>query len=331
MQHQLSFDFFKETLPKKPYASNCKTSPRIMSLEHAIQQAYIQHNQPAMANWLIFDIDHDDVYRFYELNLPYPNYIVINKNNGHYHIAYAIKAVCTSPKANVKNLRLLALVERAYQNALNADLNYSGLLSKNPMSDQWLVWLIHNNIQDLHYLSDFNGIDLDNAAEELWGKKRHYGPKPNGFGRHCHIFDNLRFWAYGEVSHHNNYDSFFNACLSKAESLNNYDEPLPFSHLKYTAKSVSKWTWQHREGFKNYKQVNRGIMCLNETPLTLEEKQSVASERTCMIRRENTEKQVKKAIKDLKDKGTKVTKAEVARMINMSRTRISTHYSHLFK
>lgn len=328
--HQLSFDFFKEKLPKKPYASSTKSGARVMSLEHAIKQAYIQHNQPSIAHWLVFDIDHNDIYRFQDLNLPAPNYLVINKDNGHHHIAYAINGVCTSEKAKIGNLRLLALVERAYQNALNADRNYTGLMSKNPLSENWLVWLIHNKVQDLHYLSDFNSIDLDTAAEELWGKKRKFGPQPSSFGRHCHLFDSLRFWAYSQVTKYGAYNKFHEACLSKAESLNDYETPLPASHVKSTAKSVSRWTWQHKEGFENYKHIERGVMGLEGSPLSLEEKQAVASERTGMIRRNKTETLIKEAIQTLKDQGKKITKAEVARMTKMTRTRISTHYSHLF-
>lgn len=331
MPNQQQLDLFFDNLPRKPYAGACKSGTRVMTLEHAIKQAYIQHNQPKLAHWLVFDVDHHDVYRFYDLNLPAPNYIAINPGNGHYHAAYAIVPVCTSENANMSNLRLLALVERAYQVALGADPSYAGLLSKNPLSDRWLVWVIHDEVVDLHYLTDFRALDLDAAAEELWGKKRQHGPRPAGFGRHCHLFDVLRFWAYGQVASYGTYEAFFGACLDKAERFNDYPEPLPFSHVKSTAKSVSRWTWQRREEFTNYKQVDRGVMGLQHAPLTLSEKQSAASARTGMIRKDKTEKAILEAIETLQADNKRVTKAAVAKMVGITDRAIRKHYPHLFQ
>lgn len=323
---------FTENLPKKPWAGDAKNTLRVMALQYAIRRAYIQHNQPKLAHWLVFDVDHPDVERWYDIGLPVPNYVAINRDNGHYHLAYAIVPVCISENARGANLKLLALVERAYQNALGADTGYAGLVSKNPLSSDWLVRVYHQDVADLHYLSDFRALNLDKAASELWGRERQYGgPQPfTGFRRHCHLFDALRYWAYSQVAQHTSYDAFFSSCLSKAENLNDYPEPLPHSHVKSTAKSVARWTWRNREHFAHYKPVNRGAMGLQGAQLDTREKQAAAGEWTNMQQRERTETAIVEAIAQLKSQGKRVSKAAVGRMIGMSRQKVSENYSHLF-
>lgn len=321
---------FTQNLPLKPWAGDAKNTLRVMTLRYALQMAYIQHNQPKMAHWLVFDVDHPDVERWYDIGLPAPNYVAINRENGHHHLAYAIVPVCTSENARGSNLKLLALVERAYQAALGADTGYAGLVSKNPLSSDWLVRIYHQDVVDLHYLSDFRALDLDKAASELWGNQRRYGPPAfSGFHRHCHLFDTLRYWAYGQVAQHTSYDAFFHSCLSQGETLNDYPEPLPHSHVKSTAKSVARWTWRNREHFASYKPVNRGAMGLQGAQLDTREKQAAAGEWTNMQQRERTETTILEAIAQLKADGLRVSKAAVARLTGLSRPTVH-KYGHLF-
>lgn len=53
--------------------------------------------------------------------------------NGHAHLLYALNiAVRTAPDASVKALKYAAAVERSLCEKLCADVNYSGLICKNP-------------------------------------------------------------------------------------------------------------------------------------------------------------------------------------------------------
>ncbi|WP_432758876.1 replication initiation protein [Escherichia coli] len=60
--------------------------------------------------------------------------------NGHAHLLYALNiAVRTAPDASVKALKYAAAVERSLCEKLCADVNYSGLICKNPFHLEWLV------------------------------------------------------------------------------------------------------------------------------------------------------------------------------------------------
>ncbi|WP_283715009.1 replication initiation protein, partial [Shigella sonnei] len=71
-------------------------------------------------------------------NAPAPNITVKNPVNGHAHLLYALNiAVRTAPDASVKALKYAAAIERALCEKLGADVNYSGLICKNPFHLEW--------------------------------------------------------------------------------------------------------------------------------------------------------------------------------------------------
>lgn len=327
---QAQLDLFKANLPRKPRAGDDKAYCTIMQLKHAVNKAYIQHNPPTMIHWLMLDVDHSNMNIWEDKSLPVPNYIARNPENGKYHCAYAIRPVCRSENANLSNLRLLALVEYAYKKAFEADMQYAGYITKNPLSHKWDVYVYHSDIADLYYLSDFNAIDLDTAAEELWSSKKSFGYEPAGFSRNCDLFDLVRYWAYSQVASYDSHSTFLNACLHKAEAFNKFDPPLEYNEVQSVAKSIARWTWQNRAHFANYKQVDRGAMNLSGSQLTLQEKQSAAAEWTNLRQRNSSEAAIKEAIVQLKDEGKRVTKAAAARLVGMSRTQVSMYYGYLF-
>lgn len=324
-------ELFVQNLPRKPWAGEEKHALRVMTLRYALAMAYIQFNPPKMAHWLVFDCDHENVERWSELGLPAPNYIARNFHNGKHHIAYAIRPVCTSENARPANLRLLALLERAYQNALGADKGFAGTATKNPLSGEWRVQVFHSEVVDLHYLADFRSIDLDKAASELWGRGRQYGYQPTGFLRNCDLFHLLRFWSYAEVSKHDSYMSLEQACAAHAETINaGFNPPLEHREVRSVVRSVARFTWRNREHFSNYKLRNRGVMGLRDAQLDTRERQSAGAEYTAMLKRQSSEKAVQDAIAELNAQGKRVSKAAVGRIIGMSRTQVSQQYSYLF-
>ena len=60
--------------------------------------------------------------------------------NGHAHLLYALNiAVRTAPDSSVKALKYAAAIERSLCEKLCADVNYSGLICKNPFHLEWQV------------------------------------------------------------------------------------------------------------------------------------------------------------------------------------------------
>ena len=63
------------------------------------------------------------------------------------------------------------------------------------------------------------------------------------------MFDQGREWAYSAIRDHwapNGLSRWSEAVLARLSALNGqFLEPLPFSEVKATARSISKWTWRN--------------------------------------------------------------------------------------
>lgn len=256
--HQIKADFY-EKLPHKPYCSWGKGERTLIrSKSHAIRFPLIQINTPHLINYLIFDIDAPDAYlHFLDANLPTPSWIAKNPKNGHCHICYALKTpVCKTENARMKPLRYLASIEYSYAKKLGADLRYTGVLTKNPLDADWQTTFLSPLEYELAELADF--IDLETkpkAANEV-----------SGLGRNCMMFDTVRYWAYKAIRAHlsGGFDRWHSDVIEQAKNANNaFIQPLPYSEVKATAKSIARWVWRnHSEAHAKFieRQAMKGRM-----------------------------------------------------------------------
>lgn len=237
-------ELFTEHLPHKPYCSDDLTlGVRIGYKQKALTKKYIQHNPPAHVKWLVFDCDYQDsLGAVDDRNLPAPNIAAINKQNGHSHLFYGLDVgVVRTDQGRVKPLQYLASVEWALCEALTADPNYSGLISKNPLHDHWLVYELRPDLYDLGELAEYLTLP----------KKLPKKAEVRGLGRNCTLFELGRKWAYGEVLAYRltgKQGEFRAAVLAALLSLNSFPEPLPAKEVEGIAKSIAKWTWKHYTG-----------------------------------------------------------------------------------
>ena len=164
-------------------------------------------------------------------------------------------------------------------------------------------------------------------------------------GRNDHLFTVLRLFAYERIAKYKGLESsrafamWQNALENEAMRINtDFASVLPYGEIKSTAKSVSRWTWEHYDAGAK---AQRGKMGFGETrntnielPMLPEEerkrRQSLSAELTNKHRKENTELQIKQAIERLKANGEKVNKSKVAKITGLERARISQNYGHLF-
>ena len=232
---------FYQKLPHKPYCSDDLGGGVIIRPKRtAIQMQYIQHNPPCLVSSLVFDIDRPDAYfSWSDANLPPPHWIARNRQNSHAHMGYILSApVCTSDNARQKAITYLAKIQRAYTTALDADRGYSGLITKNPCHNTWETHLFDVLPYDLGYLADFVELEeLPTAPKEV-----------SGLGRNCAMFDTVRFWAYEAIRAFisGSPDSWYAEVLKVAVNANGaFLEPLPYSEVKATAKSVARWVWRN--------------------------------------------------------------------------------------
>ncbi|ENS2176491.1 replication initiation protein, partial [Shigella sonnei] len=162
---------------------------RILPKDIAILARFIQQNQPYAQHWLAFDVDRmGAAIDWSDRNCPPPNITVKNPCNGHAHLLYALwLPVRTAPDASASALKYAAAIERSLCEKLGADVNYSGLICKNPFHREWQVAEWREDAYTLDELADY----LDLSASACRSIDKNYG-----MGRNCHLFEMTRKWAY---------------------------------------------------------------------------------------------------------------------------------------
>ncbi len=233
---------FAERLPARPYCTDELTfGLRIRPKSAAAQCRYVQPNNPNQTSWLVFDVDHGDAaLRWSDVNLPAPSLIVVNRENGHAHLLYAIETPVFGSPEHQKPMRLLAAIYHAYLVKLDADCGYSGLISKNPLHSHWHVIARSDAVYSLGDLAEW--VDLAKY------KKLPKEAAESGLGRNCTMFDRLRKWAYQELRLYREvgdskvWDRYVYA---QATKMNDFPSPLPISEVRAIAKSTARWCWKH--------------------------------------------------------------------------------------
>lgn len=99
---------------------------------------------------------------------------------------------------------------------------------------------------DLGYLADF--VELQELKTDL--------KEVSGLGRNCMMFDTVRFWAYEaiRVFISGAPDDWYAEVLKVAINANDaFIQPLPYSEVKATAKSIARWVWRsHTEAHAKF-------------------------------------------------------------------------------
>lgn len=219
----------------------------IRSIPHAVLKRYIQYNRPGVVRWMVFDIDENFSWtRANTAGLPIPAWTARNRDNGHAHVAYGLKApVPLTSAAKPKPMRYLAAIQEAYRLRLHGDPNFAHRMTKNPAHDFWDVWMPGTagvGVYSLERLASC--VDLTTS---VLNKPANDPEFARGYGRNVTMFDTLRHWAYVAIRQGwPSFERWFDACLSRADGINKqFSDPLPWSEVKATAKSVAKWTHKH--------------------------------------------------------------------------------------
>lgn len=238
--------------------------------EEALKKAYIAPNNSSFINCLLFDIDkHDAGIAWFDNNIAMPNWICQNPKNGHAHYGYMLKTpVSRTLKSKSSPQRYLARIQQAMTIRLGADTGYAHFLTKTPNHiDHRTIW----GRREPFTLDELSGSLDDDLPLKLEPRTA------VGEGRNVTLFDSLRFWAYRERLKHNNFDTWLQVCLRHAQTLNNFQSPLPYSEIVSTAKSVAKWTWKHIN-LKDFSKVQS-----NRAKKSLEKREEKTKNRLMMI------------------------------------------------
>ena len=235
-------DVYRRSLPERPYCTNyIGRRPHIQNRDRAICYSHIQINSPLVWRWIVCDIDGEDGYeRAEDRHCPKPNFIAMNRNNGHSHIGYLLEAPVTGfEKSSRHAIRFYDDIQRGLTHRLGADLSYGGFLCKNPCSSQWLTDWQAVRPYDLETLGDF----LDKAD-----KRRRPAPELSNVGRNVMLFDSLRVVAYRQwriIRKRNGTFTQFEDLLHEIGARINSEFLLPLlrPEVRCVARSVAKWVW----------------------------------------------------------------------------------------
>lgn len=233
-------DFFSN-LAHKPYCSDeLLYGLKIRPKATAIKMQYIQGNQPCILHYFFFDIDRPEaVMAWHDENLPMPYWTAQTKKNGHAHICYKLEIpLCTSEFGSQKAIAYASKIQAGLANKLGADVGYSHLITKNPFHKDWRIEFWTEQAYTLDYLADF--VDLP--------KKLSKKQEQLGLGRNCTLFNTVRKWAYEAIREHRSgvYDIWYTEVLKCCHEANNtFLQPLPFSEIKATAKSIAIYCWKN--------------------------------------------------------------------------------------
>jgi hypothetical protein len=241
-QDRSILDRFYDYLPPRPYCTEFLGSLKIRPKDQAVKDAYIQPNPITRAYWMVFDIDSGES-RYWpdEWHIPTPNMEARNPANNHQHLFYMIDpAVYTLRQARRKPLELAADVDKGLTRVLNADPGYGKLISKNPLSDRWTVYIWHEKAWGLTELLDYIPDTI-----------KSWKPKPKeviGLGRNCTVFEEARFYAYAEWKRlkFDDQSRLMEAVFNFSMNINlSFNIPMLDKEVLCIARSISKWTARH--------------------------------------------------------------------------------------
>ena len=207
-----ALQYFDENLPHRPYhTDDLAFGLRISGKGRALLARYIQQNQPHAQFWLVFDVDSEGAaIDWSDRNAP-------------------------ALDSSVKALKYVAAIERSLCEKLCADVNYSGLICKNPFHLEWQVMEWREEAYTLDELADY--LDLSASARRSIDK--HYG-----MGRNCHLFEMTRKWAYRAIRQGwPAFSQWLDAVIQRVE-MYNASLPVPLSppECRAIGKSIAKYT-----------------------------------------------------------------------------------------
>lgn len=245
-EHSTAYAHFTANLPVSPQATNdfARHGLYRQTQHEALTARYIQPDRVYQTAWLKLDLDNaESGAHWIDQGLPRPHFIMVNPRNGHAHYLLGLTApVITSMAGHLAPLRFFAGVEAGYTRLLSADPAYTGHTVKTPGHPDWIT---HVHDGPLYSLSDLRHALPASITTRPVPRAEYVGNS-----RNLSLFDNLRYWAYGEAKaakQAGNFERWQQAVHAHAHTLNAFTSPLGQAEVRHTANSVARWTWRHAE------------------------------------------------------------------------------------
>lgn len=257
-QLSLGLEQITDKFPNKPYCSDHLGFGLQIRPKHlALLKRYIQPNHPYYTHFFVFDLDYPTAYIdfFYSMvGVPTPNLIVENPDNGHAHFLYQLETpIYHTNASNDKPIKYGNAIYLALRQALNADINYSGLITKNAVHSSWRTHVLREQPYTLDQLSE----RLDLTTRQI--NKEIKVDEAVGLGRNCCVFHTVRHWAYVEVRKYRakSFNQWLDCVIAQCCSVNaQFTVPMQYNEVKGIAKSIARWVWK-RDGYAYQEFIDR--------------------------------------------------------------------------
>lgn len=231
-----------EACPRKAFEQR-----RFMPAAAALRLDEIAPDPRGWTRSVRIDIDEPDAStRWLDAGLPQPNFIVINKKNGHAHYIYNLGVWVRDDKPG--SVRYLQRVRRAYAIAVDGDLGYNGHMHHNPLSPAYTTIVGPETAWSLGDLAQY--VELFRPTYALRGSAK-IDENNAALGPNCNTFEQTRVRAYRDVARFRktgDQAGFADCVLQRATvAAQEYESAggrhVRDRHVRSVAKSVASWVW----------------------------------------------------------------------------------------
>lgn len=289
----------------------------------------IQYNTSNFKRYIIVDVDHENLFKFEDTNIPKPNFVVKNKNKEGGHLFWVLDRVCTSEYY----IKLWRDIQKYFSTVLDGDLKNVGSIGKNPYNDldfEYIeIYPYYYTIKNLHsFVIPAEKKEQDELPFFKDYKSVNKHEKIVSTGRNVDLFNTSRVFAYQLIKENTDPINFKFTLLNKMKEENKkFSDPLHTKEVIDTYKSIVKYCLKNWNVIKqNNKQVKKMELDKN---MSLKEKQQAAANYASNIKANKTILEIKKALIEMREKGLKINVNSVAKYTGKDRKTIS-KYTHLF-
>lgn len=171
---KIALDHFINTIPKKPYASDdLMYGVKIYSKDAALRKVYLQPNHPYYLHNIVFDLDYsaslvEILYSKTGIPLTEIGLLKTSMNNGRSHAIYQLKTpIYKTDASRQKPIIYLNAIQRTLQHVLDADVNYTGMICKNPLNERWRTSTLRHTPYSLDELANKLEIDSKQISKPI--------------------------------------------------------------------------------------------------------------------------------------------------------------------
>ena len=232
---------YAESLPAWLHATDNLAHGLIQKERHLAQQCRYTEIFKNRLTHLVLDVDRPTaLFAAIDGNLPPPTLIVQNPANLHAHLFYELTApVSFGGNSHQKPQEYFKAIQCAFTGRAKADPAFTHYISKNPLHPHWRTYAT-DSTYDLGELAEWVKLKTPSAARVATSVT----------GRNATLFDSLRHWAYAMAASASSHESLAERLLEQGELVNaQFPEPLPFSEVKSTSRSVAGFCWKNRHKF----------------------------------------------------------------------------------